>query len=259
MKNQILGYNNTFLTNHFLQDVRAGYVPGFTANDKFGYNLDVGTSYETIWTVGGNPTFQTSAGTIEAISSDTNDTVAGTGARKIIVIGLDANWDEITEEIEMNGTSASAASTKSFIRVNRAYVSECGTYGGTAIGAITIRKSGAGATFTNIVADAGQTHQAFFSVPRNKRIYVYSLHMAVDSGKQATIRARARNNADVTSAPFSAWRDQLLLTGIVGFNENEFHVPWIGEGKSDLVVQAKVPSTAAAVSAYWEYILEDVA
>ena len=78
----------------------------------YGQNQQVSTAVEDIWITGGVYVWLTAAVTLEAISSDANDTADGTGARTIHVLGLDGNWDEITEDITMNGTSATARTTK---------------------------------------------------------------------------------------------------------------------------------------------------
>jgi len=70
---------------------------------KFGYNPDIANSNETIWSQGGVYTYPTSASTMYISSSSTADTAAGTGARTATVSGLDANFDEISETVSLNG------------------------------------------------------------------------------------------------------------------------------------------------------------
>ena len=61
-------------------------------------------------------------------STSANDTVAGTGARKITIYGLDNNWNPISELINMNGQTK-VVSTKQFLRINQLVVEETGTLG----------------------------------------------------------------------------------------------------------------------------------
>ena len=70
---------------------------------KFGYNPSIGTSDETVWSEGGLYVYPTSASTMYISSSSTADTAAGTGARTATVSGLDANFDEISETVSLNG------------------------------------------------------------------------------------------------------------------------------------------------------------
>ena len=59
---------------------------------KFGSNPDVGTTMEDIWQTGGVYTWLQSAVTLEAISDSADDIITGSGARKVIVQGLDPDF-----------------------------------------------------------------------------------------------------------------------------------------------------------------------
>ena len=141
-----------------------GLVNGYSVVSKFGRNpsIDLGDT-EDIWTVGGTKVWLSTAVTMEAISTSGDDAAApAIGAQIITIQGLDENFDDAEEDIIMNGASASAATTTTFIRISRAFVKQVGTYLGSNIGLITIRISGAGATQTDIVAGVGQTDQTHF-------------------------------------------------------------------------------------------------
>ena len=71
---------------------RQGIIPGVKIVHKWGHNTNVGTSFVPVTSSG---TYQTptSAQALEILSSDANDAAAGTGARTVIVEGLDANWE----------------------------------------------------------------------------------------------------------------------------------------------------------------------
>lgn len=99
---------------------------------KFGRNPAIPTSWEPIWGVSSPvlPTLTTAKTIRVKAGGNANDSAAGTGAQQIHVIGLDANFDPIEEDIETNGTSASASTAQEFIRVHRIFVNRVGTYGG---------------------------------------------------------------------------------------------------------------------------------
>jgi hypothetical protein len=95
-----------------------------SVNTKFGYNATTNTTAETIWTQSNAYTWN-SAAQLELTSTDADDTdTTGAGARTVTIEGLDANYAEITETVDMNGQTADAGSTTtaSFLRVNRMYV-----------------------------------------------------------------------------------------------------------------------------------------
>jgi hypothetical protein len=59
-------------------------------------------------------------------SSSANDTASGTGARTVYVAGLDANHNEISEIVTLNGQTA-VLTTQFFLHINEAYVATAGS------------------------------------------------------------------------------------------------------------------------------------
>lgn len=248
---------NLPLSNNWLMDCQYGLIKGWSAAKKFGMFSAVTTSFTDIWPVATNITYLTAAATLEAISSNANDTAAGSGARTIVVEGLDENWDEVSETITMAGTSASTATTATFIRVNRAYVATVGAYGGTNAGNITIRVSSAGSTQAYILADYSQTLQIYYSVPRLKIIDIHEVHLVADVQKYIDCRFQVRENADDSTVPCSPWLTKASYVGINGLNDISYLVPMKVNGKSDLRVQGKVASSTAGISAEIVYSIRD--
>jgi len=84
---------------------------------------------------------------LDLSSSSANDVdVTGSGARKVTIVGLDANYAEQTEEVALNGQTK-VTSTKTFLRVFEIYVSSCGS-GFTNAGDIYAVKTTTGGTYT---------------------------------------------------------------------------------------------------------------
>lgn len=92
-----------------MRAVAAGYNPDVRIVRKVGQNLDLdsGTVPEDMWDLGGLYTgFPPGSQTPERfsiVSDSANDTAAGSGARTVSIVGLDANWDEIEETVTLNG------------------------------------------------------------------------------------------------------------------------------------------------------------
>jgi hypothetical protein len=64
--------------------------------------------------------------TMQIASTSANDTLAGTGAQKITIRGLDLHWEElVVSNIEMNGQTP--VNIGDFIRVNRIFVDDTGS------------------------------------------------------------------------------------------------------------------------------------
>lgn len=155
-------------TEPFELQVARGQIEGHRNVTVFGFNGDVDTSQETIWPQGGMIPHPAAALQMTVSSSNANDTSAGTGARTIVVQGLDANYDEVTETVTLNGQTAVTMSS-SLIRVNYAYVASAGS-GSSAAGDIYIGTgtvtAGVPATVYQVIKyDYNSTITAHFTVP----------------------------------------------------------------------------------------------
>lgn len=145
--------------------------------NKFGFNDAVGTSKQTISDVGSNYTNLTVAQSLNVSSSNTNDTSGGTGARTLILYGIDGDYNEISETITLNGQT-NVATSKSYLRLYRAKVLTAGS-GATAEGDIYVgygtNTAGVPATpLIKIVTGENQTLMACWTVPAGYTGYLYS-------------------------------------------------------------------------------------
>lgn len=244
-------------------DVAAGLVPGFSIIHKFGYNEAVGTSPEPICHGG---VYQTPTGTVTlaAISDDTNDTAAGTGAQTLVIEYLDANFVEQTATINMNGTSETTDTVTGVKRINRAYVGQSGTYATTGgfsqNGTITIRVSGAGATWATIPEigtsgnAVGQSLIGGYTVPAGYTAYLLNTTISVESGKPVTMQLYKRESADDTTTPYSPGRIQLweIVDGTLEVTHKGYEVY---PEKTDIIWMGYVSSTSSQVAVDYELML----
>lgn len=193
--------------NDFVLDANRGILSGVSYEHVVGRNAAVGTTEEFIGYSGSAlPVFLTAADNIVLVSSNANDTAAGTGARTIRIVGLDQDWNKTFEDVTTNGTSDSAATTTTFIRIWRAFVLEAGSY--TApynLGDITIKTSG-GTTMTTIEAEVGKTTDGQWSIPAGKEGYLNRIMLTVSKNKTADFSLKIRNRGDVIAAPFRGSR-----------------------------------------------------
>jgi hypothetical protein len=196
-------------------DVSRGLITNVGHFYIFGFNPDVGTSVEDIQSNGGLYTWLQSAVTIEAVSTSADDTAEGSGARSIVVHGLDENWDPVDVTLTMNGTSATTASTETLIRLNYAEVVDTGTYAsdtvtGTQAGDITIRTSGGGATHLVIPSAAGgftwkfgRSAAARYSVPRGKMAFLKDAELSNTASKPCDVVLWSRKGGNVITPPYT--------------------------------------------------------
>jgi hypothetical protein len=244
-----------YRTTEWFQEIAEGNNDNYTIIHKFGHNDDAGTSWEDVWENGGVYVWLTAAVTLEAISADANDDAGGSGAQTITIEGLDANFDEISETITMNGTDPTTATTKSFLRVNRAYVATTGTYAGTTLGGnagiITIRTSSGGATHALIDAEGTTAHSqtgiARYTVPNGKIAYMFDVNIVVDSAKTTEMILFERNNADDVTTPFEPNRMKIHLHGVTGHIPLAFDAPHVFPAKTDIWWASKAGGAATPI------------
>ena len=94
---------------------------------KFGRNQAVGTSYVPVVSSGAVAGFLPSAAAATTVvSTDPNDTILGTGARTVVVEGVDSTGEYVTETVDLNGGTTAALAVE-FLFIHRAYVIAAGT------------------------------------------------------------------------------------------------------------------------------------
>jgi len=183
---------SNFSQQDWLTQVSKGEIPNHESVLIRGTNGDVGTSFETIWPESNIYLFPTTDSTMTLSSDDANDTALGTGARVVIVEGLDINYNEIIEEVTLNGTSG-VSTVNSYFRVNRLLLKPNGAgssgfnegiiYIGT--GVIT---SGKPAVVVNLIPiNSSISQSGFYTVPSGKSLLSYTRTYGVDTGKSAVV------------------------------------------------------------------------
>ena len=163
----------------------------------------------------------TAAVALEIVSDSANDAAAGTGARSVIVEGIDANWNVSKQTVATNGITAVSVPIP-LLRVYRWYVETSGTYATSTTashaGNLSIRVAGAGAvwdTIPNTPIQYGQSVIGAYSIPKGKKGYLISKIIFVDTNKVADIYLFKRENADIVTAPY---------TGVMRIIEREIGV-----------------------------------
>lgn len=224
-------------TPNFLHDVAKGNIWDSKALNIFGFNRTVGTAFETLWDDGGNYVFPPSALVMSAVSSSASDTM------NLLISGLDANYNEITETVTLAGTSA-VQTTLSFLRINSAVI-----LSGSNVGNISI--SNGGTNYAYISATLGTTQACIYTVPAGHSIYLFRIDCTSGTNngqKYLTIRNVVCNESGrklrVSEATFS--------TSQVSFDRQ---VPFKIEEKTDFSFEAKSSASENEVSIFIEAIL----
>jgi hypothetical protein len=179
----------------FELQVARGQIQAHSLVTIAGYNSDVDTAWEMITPVG-NLSYPAAALQMTVSSADADDTSAGTGARTVLITGLDSNYAVISETVTMNGQTA-VTTTNSFLRINAMLVTTAGTSlaneGIIYIGSGTVT-SGVPATIYNVIAAGfNNATSSQYTIPAGYTGYlaVARIGLAQDAGT-TLITARTR-------------------------------------------------------------------
>jgi hypothetical protein len=227
----------------FELQVARGQIPGHSTLFKYGYNPNIVNVNETIWDVGGIYAYPSSAVKMTATSTDgANDEDV-----QVVISGLDADYNELTETVTLNG-SGTAETDGFFIRVFRAFI----TGSQTPLGTINITNTGT--TYARISLGENQTLMAVYTVPAGKSLYINNgtaTHGTDTSGAFMTIRFMIRPPGEVfrTAVKIDVTGAELLFP---------FYYPLRLPEKYDLEVRAICNKNQVnAVSATVEGVIVD--
>jgi len=137
---------------------------------KFGRipDIDSAGGGEEVWDGEGAYTYISAAAAMKISSSDAKDTSAGVGAKTVRVYGLDTNWQEVVQDVTMNGQTGVALPT-SLLRVYRMFIltvgSEEDNAGDIWVGTGTITAGVPAVKHAGIKAGMGQTLMAVYTIP----------------------------------------------------------------------------------------------
>jgi hypothetical protein len=171
----------------FLLEVARGAVPGYTSTGFLGSNPSVGSTFETVWDNGGNFTYPTSGETWEVVSDNTNDTSAGTGARTVLIRGLDDNYLEVNEAVSLDGTTPVVTTRTDWFRIYSVLVISSGSSQNNE-GDVTVQVSGGGLIRSKIIATFSTTFNGLFTVPAGQTFFILSAQIFVPKNEDVTVR-----------------------------------------------------------------------
>ena len=232
----------------------SGSAGNFAVVNKFGHNSDIDTAAEeTVWDGGGDYPWSslTSAQALEIVSSDVNDTAAGTGARTVEVQGLDSDYGVQTETVTLNGTTA-VDLTNTYLRVFRLKVLTAGS-GGENAGIITLRLDGAGATVGQITAANNQSLMAVYTIPAGKTALMTSYYASLNRSVTALCDIKIWVRPEGQVFQIKHWNT--IDSSSVGIVSHSFNPHFKIPSKCDLYISADTSANNTAVSAGFDLLL----
>ncbi|MAO19359.1 MAG: hypothetical protein CMJ25_01300 [Phycisphaerae bacterium] len=220
-------------------EIARGRVTDTFAINKFGYNGQVGSAWETVWDGNNEYTYIETASVAQAASdaaasADDNAT--------ILVQGLDANYAEVEETLTVGGAAGSVL----FYRIHRAILATHPT-GDSNIGNITVTCDSKSAAI--ITEDLGQSLMAVYTVPAGKTAFLVQVDAGCGKDNEHEIRLVVKHNGGV-------WNTKSYHSQRGGFNGIKFEIPIHIAAESDVEIKAKASATSS-VSGGFELIIVD--
>ena len=195
-------------SNDFLHKVSAGKVKGASNVYKFG-QAEVGGTFTT---VSQDLTYKTPIApvSLEIVSDNAGDSALGLGARQMSVSGIASDYTELTEIVELNGTTA-VPLLNQFLRVYRVAVCCSGTYATEAasshLGNITVQETGGGAVWGSCQTfggmGMGSSLIGAFTIPKDHTAHLIRMVLHSETAKAVDIAYFVREGIDQVVAPFT--------------------------------------------------------
>lgn len=229
---------------NFELNVARGKVRGASAIHKFGAvpalsQNTTGTIWDKNDTLYPWNAFDT-AGIITASVSNASD-----NGKQVIVMGLDNNYEEISETFTLS-SSSTVSGTISFKRVFRAYLINGSTNN---VGDINFTKSGS--DVLRITATKSQTLMAIYTIPAGKTAYIYK--------GVATAQSSADGNGNMFIRYFGqqAFRvgHSFEVSGVGGQYDYKFPFPIRIPEKSDIDIRMTTRTNNGRYTAAFDILL----
>lgn len=224
--------------------IAQGEVTGHSYVHKFGAvpqmsNNTTGTVWDVNDTVYPWASWAT-AGTVTIPAVNASD-----NGKTVAIVGLDASYNPQTENVVVS-SAATVTSTKSFIRIYRAYLVNGSTNN---VGNIDIQKGGV--TVARITAGKSQTLMAIYTVPAGYTAYLTQGTCTCQAGADATGNMFVRYGGD------SSFRvgHSFEVSGNGGQYFYPFNIPIAIPEKSDIDVEVSVRTNNARVTAAFDITL----
>lgn len=240
-----------------LEKALAGSAYGVSIVKLRGYNAAI-SSQETVWTPGASYARLSSGVAMEVVSSSVNDASAGTGARTVVVKGLNGSYVPFTETVTMNGTTPVALTNTSCIAINEFYVATTGS-GLVNAGNIDVRVVAGSVVKSRILFDPityCTAHDFLYTIPDNYIGIIKNIYWSATgvTGDITTYLYTHNENGVVTCQGGS--KSSLYVTGFNGaMNEINFGTGLYLPEKTLIELRSTVSAGAGAQQANAELIL----
>lgn len=222
--------SRTNLFDTFTWAQRSGLVldPNIETIIKFGHNGAIGLAQEDIMTQGGTLVYLSTAERMNIASTNAADTATtSTGAWTVTINGLDNDYNEQIETVNLNGTN-NVLTSAAFLRVFRMRILTAGSTGHN-VGSINATAQTAEAVQCQCPALENQSLHCLYTVPAGKTFLITDLHFGSPSNDDCEIRLKIRSQGGVFQTKYIM---HLNETSVVASSKVVYNIP----EKSDIKI-----------------------
>lgn len=240
MTREISSITRVGTSEPFELQVARGQISYHSVRNIFGTATAIGTSFRTPWELA-----NTNELPLISVASqlDIASSAAGDTSQTIRIVGLDADYNVIAENIALNGTTA-VTTTNSYKAIN-----DLITVSGNCAGNVTAK---IGATvYAQINAGAGRNQAAIFTVPANHSFYLARIDAfsasATGASKYVTFKNKNTfSDGRIFNVAETTFAQRMDIMRVLPFKVSE---------KTTLEFQAKLNSSTAEVGIFGEGFL----
>lgn len=180
-------------------------------------------------------------------SFNANDDAAGSGLQSVRIIGLDADFAEVSEVVDLVGSTSSSSTTQTFRRINSAEPVGVGSDFGGNVNSVYVTSTGPsrhvwlGDKFTSSSYGVGQGSTYKYTVPAGYTAYATGLDISSYSGADSVDAFLWSHSNDAASGPAVL---ELRLVGEYPDNVSKpFAAPLKFPAKTDLWLTGRCAGT----------------
>jgi len=218
--------------------VSRSQILGHSTLSLFGYQTSITSTSIPVWENASTYTYPTSATTLTVVSSSATDV----SPAKVLISGLDANFDPISETVVLTGTSG-VTTTNSYLRVNNLVMTGVASGQTSNVGTITAKQSSN--TLAQINAGIGKSQSTIYTVPNGYQFYLTLAEVnttgSYGSGTIITYKVVTKNNT--TGVTLTVLQQPFIAT----YSANRADTPFLYDQKTD--IQWQLGTNTGTISA----------
>ena len=168
-----MGFKNYLWDEQFNLNVARGKVRGASVVNIFGFNAATTINMRALWELANTTdyVFPTSAVNMTVTSA------AGDDGKTMLIVGLDANYEEIQETVTLNNATP-PVTTLAFFRINNVVMI-------SATNTANVSVTNGGVTYARINATLGTNQASIYTVPAGCEFYLYRIDAFMNDASAA--------------------------------------------------------------------------